>query len=162
MKERIRTVSNHQLSTLVQHSYTNMTNTRFLCIQILKEIYNWSWIKILGKKRSFRFDSFKILFFCVCEKWSVIFVISKFFLLADVLKRSAIADKHPLFATLLTPPMLITAFLHFWHKGHWEPCNDVGPLSPAKLLMGFELGMFWFWLQFLNLLGHPPQIIHII
>ena len=81
-------------------------------------------------------------FFCVCEKWSVIFVISKFFLLADVLKRSAIADKHPLFAALLTPPMLITAFLHFWHKGHWEPCNDVGPLSPAKLLMGFELGMF--------------------
>ena len=64
------------------------------------------------------------------------------FLATDVLKRSAIADEHPLFATLLTPQMLITAFLHFWHKVHWEPCNDVGSLSPAKLLMGFELGMF--------------------
>ena len=98
----------------------------------------------------------------MCEKWLVIFVISKFFLLTDVLKWSAISDEHPLFATLLTPPMLITAFLHFWHEGHWEPCNDVGSLSPAKLLMGFELGMFWFWLQCLNLLGHSPQNIYII
>ena len=35
--------------------------------------------------------------FFVCEKWSVIFVISKFFLPT---KRSAIADDRPLFATL--------------------------------------------------------------
>ena len=98
--------------------------------------------KEIRKKRSFRFDSFKILFFCVCEKWSVIFVISKFFLLTNVLKRSAIADEHPLFATLLTPPILITVFLHFWHEGHWEPCNDVGSLSPAKLLMGMNWECF--------------------
>ena len=64
------------------------------------------------------------------------------FLSTDVLKRSAIADELPLLATPLTPPMLIIAFLHFWQEGHWEPCNDVGSLSPAKLLMGFELGMF--------------------
>ena len=81
----------------------------------------------------------KSFFVCVCEKWLVNFQV---FLSTDVLKRSAIADEHPLFATLPTPYMLITAFLHFWHEGHWEPCNDVGSLSPAKLLMGFELGMF--------------------
>ena len=37
----------------------------------------------------------------MCEKWSVIFVISKFFLPTNVLKRSAIADDRTLFATLL-------------------------------------------------------------
>ena len=128
----------HSSSTFI-HKYDKYT---FLVYSNSERNLSGVEQKYQEKKRSFRFDSFKILFLCVCEKWSVIFVISKFFLLADVLKRSAIADKHPLFATLLTPPMLITAFLHFWHEGHWEPCNDVGSLSPAKLLMGFELGMF--------------------
>ena len=99
---------------------------------------------------------------CVCEKWSVIFVISKFFCQPMFSNDQQLLTSIHYFATLLTPHMLITAFLHFWHEGHWEPCNDVGSLSPAKLLMGFELGMFWFWLQCLNLLGHSPQKIYII
>ena len=40
-------------------------------------------------------------FLCVCEKWLVIFVISKFFLPTNVLKRSAVADDRPLFAMLI-------------------------------------------------------------
>ena len=76
--------------------------------------------KIRKKKRSFRFGSFKILF-CVCEKWSVILVISKFFLPTNVLKRSAIADDRPLFATLSPPspnylhePVKFSIFLKFF------------------------------------------------
>ena len=40
----------------------------------------------------------------------------------------------------LTHPMLITCVLHIWHKGkgHREPCNKVGSLSPVKWLVGFE------------------------
>ena len=37
-EERIRTVSNYELPSLVQHSYTNMAKTRSLCIGILKEV----------------------------------------------------------------------------------------------------------------------------
>ena len=39
-------------------------------------------------------------FLCVCEKWLVIFVILKFFLLTNVLKQLAIADDQMLFAML--------------------------------------------------------------
>ena len=53
----------------------------------------------LEEKISFSFDSFKILFFS-SEKWSVIFVTSKFFLLTNAPKRSAIVDDRPLYATL--------------------------------------------------------------
>ena len=53
----------------------------------------------LEKERSFSFGNFKLLFF-VCEKWLVIFVISKFFLQTNALKRSTIADDQPLYATL--------------------------------------------------------------
>ena len=75
-EERIKTVSNYELSTLVQHSYINFEYT-FLVIWILKEV-KWSWIIKLEKKD---FSGLAVLksFFCVCEKWSVIFVISKFF-----------------------------------------------------------------------------------
>ena len=38
--------------------------------------------------------------FFVCEKWLVIFVISKFFWQTNAPKRSAIANDRPLFATL--------------------------------------------------------------
>ena len=54
----------------------------------------------LEEKNFFSFGSFKICFFCVCEKWLVIFVISQFFLLVSALKQSAIADDQPLFAAL--------------------------------------------------------------
>ena len=36
----------------------------------------------------------------------------------------------------LTNPMLITACYLFQPKGHWEPCNEVGSLSPAEHLAG--------------------------
>ena len=53
----------------------------------------------------------------------------------------------------LTHLMLITCVLHIRPKSHQESCSEVGSLSPAKYLVGFELGTFWFWLQCLNPLG---------
>ena len=50
----------------------------------------------------------------------------------------------------LTHLMLITAVLHFQPKGHQEPRNKVGSLSPAEHLVGFEPGTFRFLLQCLN------------
>ena len=47
----------------------------------------------------------------------------------------------------LTNRMLITVFVHIRPEGHWEPHNEVGSLSPAECLGGFELGTFWFLLQ---------------
>ena len=44
----------------------------------------------------------------------------------------------------LTHPMLITAFLHIRPEGHWEPRSEVGSLSPAERLVGFEPGTFRF------------------
>ena len=57
----------------------------------------------------------------------------------------------------LTNPMLITAFVHIRPEGHREPRNEVGSLSPAERLAGFEPGTFQFLLQRLNPLGHSPQ-----
>ena len=57
----------------------------------------------------------------------------------------------------LTHPMLITAFLHIRPKGNQDPCNEVGSLSPAERLVGFELGIFCFWLQLVNPLDCSPQ-----
>ena len=34
--------------------------------------------------------------------------------------------------------MLTSMFSPFQPKGHCEPCNKVGPLSPAEHLVGFE------------------------
>ena len=56
----------------------------------------------------------------------------------------------------LTHQMLITCVLYIRPEGHWEPCNKVGSLSPAKHLVGFELGTFRFWSQCLKQLGHSP------
>ena len=50
----------------------------------------------------------------------------------------------------LTHLMLITCVLHMRPKGDREPRNEVGSLSPAKHLVGFELGTFQSWLQHLN------------
>ena len=58
----------------------------------------------------------------------------------------------------LTNLMLITWIYWFWPKGHREPCNKVGSLSPAECLMGFKPETFWFWLQRLNSLGHLRQL----
>ena len=42
----------------------------------------------------------------------------------------------------LTNPMLLTAFVHVPPEGHREPCNNVGPLSPAERLVELEQGTF--------------------
>ena len=54
----------------------------------------------------------------------------------------------------LTHPMLITCVLHIWPEDHWEPRSEVGSLSLAECLVGFEPGTFRFWSQRLNPLGH--------
>ena len=43
----------------------------------------------------------------------------------------------------LTHPILITAFLHIRPKGHREHRSEVGSLSPAERLAGFEPGTSW-------------------
>ena len=53
--------------------------------------------------------------------------------------------------------MLITAFAQVRPVGYWEPRDEVGSLSPAEHLAGFEEGTFRFWLQRLNPLGHSPD-----
>ena len=53
----------------------------------------------------------------------------------------------------LTHPMLITCALHILPDGHREPRSEVGSLSPAKCLVGFEPETFRFWSQRLNQLG---------
>ena len=58
----------------------------------------------------------------------------------------------------LTHPVWITAFLHFRPKDYWMSCNEVGPLSLADCLVGFEWGTFWFWLQLLDPLGHVQAL----
>ena len=59
----------------------------------------------------------------------------------------------------LTHPMLITCVLHIWPEGHREPRNEVGSLSPAEHIVGFEPGTFRFWSQCLNPLGHFPHAV---
>ena len=42
----------------------------------------------------------------------------------------------------LTHPMLITCVLHIRPEGHRGPHSEVGSLSPAERLVGFEPGTF--------------------
>ena len=44
----------------------------------------------------------------------------------------------------LTHPMLITCILHIRPEGHREPHGEVGSLSPAERLAGFEPRTFRF------------------
>ena len=44
----------------------------------------------------------------------------------------------------LTHPILITCVLHIRSGGHREPRCEVGSLSPAERLVGFEPGSFRF------------------
>ena len=50
-------------------------------------------------------------------------------------------------------------FVHIQPEGHQEPCEEVGSLSLAECLAGFELGTFRFLLQCHNPLYHSPQIL---
>ena len=59
-----------------------------------------------------------------------------------------------------THPMLMTCILHIRTEGHREPRSEVGSLSPAERLVGFEPGTFRFWSQRLNPLGHSPRLIN--
>ena len=47
--------------------------------------------------------------------------------------------------------------LHFRPEGHWEPRNEVEPLSPAERLVDFEPGTVQFLLQRLTTLGHSSK-----
>ena len=60
----------------------------------------------------------------------------------------------------LTNPMLIIAFYLFRPEGHREPRNEVGFLSPAEHLVGFEPGTLILitMSQRLNPLGHSCNI----
>ena len=58
----------------------------------------------------------------------------------------------------LTNRMLITAYVHIRPEGHWEPRKEVGSLSPAERLVDFVPGTFRFLFQYLNPLGHSPQM----
>ena len=58
----------------------------------------------------------------------------------------------------LTNPMLITVYVRIQPEGHREPFNEVGSLSPAKRLAGFELGTFRFLFQCLNPLPTPRYV----
>ena len=60
----------------------------------------------------------------------------------------------------LTNPMLIIAFYLFRPEGHREPRNEVGSLSPAEHLVGFEPGTLILITtsQRLNSLGHSCNI----
>ena len=50
----------------------------------------------------------------------------------------------------LTNSMLMTAFVHVRPEDHRETCNEIGSLSLAECLAGFQPGTFQFWLQRLN------------
>ena len=54
------------------------------------------------------------------------------------------------------PPNVNHCVLHFRPEGHREPRNEVGSLSLAERLVGFELGTFQFLLQCLNPIDHSP------
>ena len=70
-------MSSHVGFREAQHSYTNMAKTRSLCIRILKEV-SVELNNEIRKRKVFQLWQFQTPFF-VCEKWLVIFVISKFF-----------------------------------------------------------------------------------
>ena len=59
----------------------------------------------------------------------------------------------------LTHTMLITCVLHIRPEGNREPRNEVGSLSPAEHLVGFEPGIFPFWWQRLDPLGHSLHLV---
>ena len=48
-------------------------------------------------------------------------------------------------------------FTYLTQRSRGDPHNEVGSLSPAEHLVGFEPGTFQFWSQHLNPLGHSPQ-----
>ena len=58
----------------------------------------------------------------------------------------------------LIHPMLLTAFLNILPERPREPRNEARFPSPAERLVGFESGIFWFWLQRHNPPDHSPRI----
>ena len=110
----------------------------------------------LFKKYLFKFF-FKVLKFLVCLSVSgVLFIVAVFcFFFNYYLAAPRPTLGHSQGDSLINP-MLITVFVHIWPEGHRELPNDVGSLSLAERLAGFEPGTFRFLLQHLNPLGHSP------
>ena len=54
------------------------------------------------------------------------------------------------FNCYLAAPWPLSRGQPHWPKGHRQLRSEVGSLSLAKYLVGFELGTFWFLLQRLN------------
>ena len=87
-------------------------------------------------------------FFCACEMWSVIFVISWVFLPTNAPKRSTIADDRPLYATLKAQVVhpkhlqLVVYRVHsktmlvFFHYviEYWYSCDPFGKLNVSSAL----------------------------
>ena len=66
------------------------------------------------------------------------------------------ANSGPLLRGQSHSPDVNHCVLDFRLEGHQEPRNEVGSLSLAERLVGFEPGTFRFLLQRLNSLGHSP------
>ena len=114
-EERIRTDFNYELPTLVQHLYTNIANKRSLCILSLNSERSLSGAETKIRERKYLSELAALKFLFLCEKWLVIFVISKFFLPTNIFNRSAIADDRLLFAMLPLLSLPVPALS--WH--HW-------------------------------------------
>ena len=54
--------------------------------------------------------------------------------------------------------MLITVLVKLWPEGHWCSHREVGSLSTADLLMGFEPETPWILSEYLNSLGHFSSV----
>ena len=54
--------------------------------------------------------------------------------------------------------MLIIAYVKFRAEGHWDFGNEVGFLSPAERLVGFEPDTFRFLSERLDQLGHTLHL----
>ena len=96
------------------------------------------WGSLQRRDYSWQYERMSILFFFICYL---------------AVPRPTLDDFQ---GDSITNLMLITVLLHVRPECHREPRNEVGSLSPVKLLAGFELGTFRFSLQRLNPLGHSP------
>ena len=61
-------------------------------------------------------------------------IVSQFFFFLSCLT----ANVQPLSRRHRHSPNVNNCILHIWPKGHWEPHNKVGSVSPAKHLVEFE------------------------
>ena len=87
-------------------------------------------------------------------KWWQLFTLSNrrnFLYSLDYLLYLAAANFGPFWRVSLTHPMLNCSIIQFQPGSHWEPCSEVGSLSPRKHLLGFEPEYFLILSKCLNL-----------